>query len=46
MTYSGFTMCPDKVGRYASQFTGTRTLTISGLDNSKLYLTFHYTPHV
>lgn len=36
-TYSGFTMCPDKVGRYASQYTGTRTLTISGLDNARLY---------
>lgn len=32
------TMCPPEVGRYASYNTNaSRTLTISGLDNSKLY---------
>jgi hypothetical protein len=35
--YTGFTMCPDKVGRYTSFHDNTRTLTISGLDNTKLY---------
>lgn len=36
---SGYTitMAPKEVGRYASYSTTTRTLTISGLDNSKTY---------
>jgi hypothetical protein len=33
----GTTMCPSAVGRTASYYTATRTLTISGLDNSKQY---------
>jgi poly(3-hydroxybutyrate) depolymerase len=35
-TYST-TMAPKEVGRYASYSTSNRTLTISGLDNSKTY---------
>ncbi len=32
-------MCPQKVGRYASYYSGSggRTLTISGLDTTKIY---------
>lgn len=35
--YTGFTMCPNKVGRYGSYHSGSRTLTISGLNNNKSY---------
>lgn len=37
--YVTVTMCPPKVARYSSYYSGTggRTLTISGLDNTKLY---------
>lgn len=35
--YTGFSMCPDKVGRYGSYSGSSRTLTLSGLDNSKVY---------
>lgn len=35
--YTGGIMAPDKVLRYTSHYNGTRTLTLSGLDNSKLY---------
>ncbi|HMH33349.1 MAG TPA: T9SS type A sorting domain-containing protein [Puia sp.] len=34
---SGASMCPDTVLRYCSYSTGTRTLVLSGLDNSRIY---------